>query len=75
MQQDAQREIDRYLHAAYPDELDEVSAGAIVGAVAGALQALTDGNIAGAGPDNIDERIRLLRQATDLALRPWRQDG
>ncbi len=79
LQQDAQREIAMHLHAAYPDELDEVSAaaivGAFVGAVAGALQALTDGNIAGAGPENIDERRRLLRQATDLALRPWRQDG
>ena len=35
LQLDAQREIARHLQAAYPDELDEVTAGAIVGAFVG----------------------------------------
>ena len=75
IQQDAQREIARHLRAAYPTELDEVSAGAIVGAfvgaVTGAVQAMIDRDFDGAGPDDIDGRRRLLRHATDLALRPW----
>ncbi len=79
IQQDAQREIARHLHAAYPTELDEVSAaavvGAFVGAVTGAIQAMIDQDFDGAGPDHIDERRRLLRHATDLALRPWRHHG
>src|SRR4051812_5931823 len=44
IQLDAQREIARHLAAAFPDELDEVTAaaltGAFVGAVTGALQVL-----------------------------------
>jgi AcrR family transcriptional regulator len=72
IQLDAQRKIARHLCAAYP-ELDEISAGALVGAligaVAGAVQAMLDR--APADSVGIEERRRLLREATDLALRPW----
>lgn len=74
LQLDAQREIARHLQAAYPDELDDVTAGAIVGAfvgaITGAVQAMTD-----AGPPaDPDERSMALQRAAGIALRPWR-DG
>lgn len=74
LQLDAQRQIARHLQAAYPDELDDVTAGAIVGAfvgaITGAVQAMTD-----AGPPaDPDERSKALQRAADFALRPWR-DG
>jgi AcrR family transcriptional regulator len=69
----AQREIARRLHAAYPDELDEVTAaalvGAFVGAITAALQVLLDGSD-GSLDDSRELRAQLNR-ATDLALRPW----
>jgi AcrR family transcriptional regulator len=72
LQLDAQREIARHLHAAYPDELDEVAAaatvGAFVGAVTGAVQAMTDAGL----PDDPDARAAALERAADIALRPWR---
>jgi AcrR family transcriptional regulator len=73
IQVDAQREIARHLRDAYPNELDEVSAaalvGALVGAVSGALEVLLDDPEAvSGGPEWLKER---LRQATDVALRPW----
>ena len=72
LQLDAQRQIARHLQAAYPDELDVVTAGAIVGAfvgaINGAVQAMTD-----AGPPaDPDERSKALQRAADIALRPWR---
>lgn len=71
VQLDAQREIARHLLAAYPDDLDEVSAaamvGAFVGAVSGALQVLLE------KPDEDPRRLAArLRKATDIALLPWR---
>jgi AcrR family transcriptional regulator len=73
LQADAQREIGRHLAAAFPEQLDEVSAvalvGAFVGAVAGALQVLLDDPEAVAGgPEALKERVQ---RATDVALRPW----
>jgi AcrR family transcriptional regulator len=73
IQLDAQREIAGHLQRAYPDELDPVTAaalvGAFVGAVSGALQAL----LAESGPPgDPDDLRRQLRRATDVALRPWR---
>lgn len=72
IQLDAQREIARHLHAAFPDELDEVQAtalvGAFVGAVTGALQVLLE------DPETLGDTAKLqarLREATDVALRPW----
>ena len=71
IQLDAQREIARHLAAAFPDELDEVSAaaltGAFVGAVTGALQVLLDGT-----PTTWPIRTRLalaVHRATDVARR------
>lgn len=69
VQLEAQREIAGHLLAAFPDELDEVGAhalvGAFVGAISGALQVLLGGN-----EDAAITRERL-RQATAAALRPW----
>jgi AcrR family transcriptional regulator len=72
LQLDAQHQIAGRLTAAFP-ELTAVDAGALVGAfvgaVSGAVQALTRD----ASPD-LDEhdRERILRSATERALRPWR---
>ena len=73
IQADAQREIAGHLRAAFPDQLDAVSAaalvGAFVGAVTGALQVLLEDPAAvAAGPAELRERMRA---ATDIALRPW----
>jgi AcrR family transcriptional regulator len=73
LQLDAQLEIARHLRRAFPDELDDVSAGALVGAfigaVTGALQVLLDNPAALKDPDHLRQQ---LRHATDIALRPWR---
>lgn len=74
IQLDAAREIARHLRAAFPDELDEIQAGALVGAfigaVVGALQALLDDpDTTPEGREQLSERVR---QATDVALRGWR---
>jgi AcrR family transcriptional regulator len=72
-QWEAQREIARHLAAAYPSQLDEVSAaalvGAFVGAVSGALMTLLRDPADRADPAAIRAA---LQRATDLALRPWR---
>ena len=73
VQLDAQQEIARHLQSAFPAELDAVQAaalvGAFVGAVTAALLVLLD-DPASAGDS--EEVRRRLREATDLALRPWR---
>jgi AcrR family transcriptional regulator len=73
IQADAEREIAGHLRDAFPDQLDAVSAaalvGAFVGAVTGALQVLLEDPAAvAAGPAELRERMRA---ATDIALRPW----
>ena len=71
-QQDAQREIARHLHAAYPDELDAVGAGALVGAFVGAVAGALDvllGDDDAPSPEEVRER---LTRATTVALAPWR---
>jgi AcrR family transcriptional regulator len=73
IQLDAQREIAGHLHAAFPEELDEVSAaavvGAFVGAVTGALQVLLEDPAALGDADALRDGMR---RATDIALRGWR---
>ncbi|HEX6682373.1 MAG TPA: helix-turn-helix domain-containing protein [Candidatus Limnocylindrales bacterium] len=75
LQLDAQREIAGHLVAAFPGELDRVTAGALVGAfigaVSGALQALMDNPTTNANA-NANARADL-REATAIALRPWRR--
>jgi hypothetical protein len=70
LQLDAQTEIAGGLHAAFPDELDEVESaalvGAFVGAVGGALEVLLRDHDADTGV--LRER---LQRATAVALRPW----
>src|SRR6478672_13350113 len=75
VQMAAQQQIARELHAAFPGELDRVSAaalaGAFTGAVSGALTALMDEDDTAGGitPDAAQLPARV-RQATQLALRP-----
>lgn len=71
LQVDAQREIARHLHEAYPEELTAVTAaalvGAFVGAITGAMLALQQDPDMLANPD----RLRTaLEHATDMALKP-----
>ncbi|MBF6210009.1 TetR/AcrR family transcriptional regulator [Nocardia puris] len=68
----AQLEIGRQLHAAFPEELDEVRAaalvGAVVGAVSGALTVLFQRAAAGHDDGELDRRIH---ETTSDVLRPW----
>ena len=70
LQQDGQAEIAQRLHAAFPDELDDVEAAALVGAfsgaITGALQVLLRED--DPDPDMVQQR---LRQIAAIALRPW----
>ena len=74
LQVDAQREIARHLTAAFPEQLDEVGAsalvGAFIGAVTGALLVLVEDPEAG-GPEALKEQVQ---RATDVALRPWKKE-
>jgi AcrR family transcriptional regulator len=72
LQADAQREIGRHLAAAFPDELDEVAATALAGALTGAVTAalmviFEDPALAG---DAAAVR-EAMQRATAVALRPW----
>ena len=72
IQLDAQREIARHLAAAYPGELDEVSAaalaGALIGAVSAALVVLFDDPSRADDPSVVRSAVE---RATEIALRPW----
>ena len=74
----AQREIARLLHAAFPDELDEVTAASLVGGLAGAMTAALVELFSGpAGASQLisepPERLRAeLSRVTELALASWR---
>lgn len=72
LQLDAEREIAQRLHTAFPDELDEVTAAALVGALSVpscALQVLlANPDTTPTGQEQLSERVH---QATSVALRPW----
>jgi AcrR family transcriptional regulator len=71
--QEGQLQIARRLHAAFPNELDEVEAaalvGAFVGAVNGALQMLHAETVDYS--TDLDLLRQRLHRATSVALRPW----
>jgi AcrR family transcriptional regulator len=71
IQVDAQREMARLLHAAYSDELDQITAGAMVGAyvgaITGAIQAMHDTG----APSDPEARSAVLRRAVEAALPTW----
>jgi AcrR family transcriptional regulator len=72
-QMDAQQEIARHLQAEFPDELDDVSAaalvGAFVGAISGALMVLLlRPDTPASSATELRDRVRY---ATDAALDPW----
>jgi AcrR family transcriptional regulator len=70
LQHDGQAEIAQRLHAAFPDELDEVESAAVVGAFVGAIAAALQVLLRDRDPDP-DLVQQRLRQATAIALRPW----
>ncbi|WP_308646186.1 TetR/AcrR family transcriptional regulator [Nocardia farcinica] len=71
-----QREIGRHLHAAFPDEFDEVGAaalvGAVVGAVSGALTVLFQQPHAAEDGERLQRRIH---ETTTRVLQPWLAAG
>lgn len=74
LQFEAGRDIAARLHEAFPEELDQVHAaalvGAFIGAITGALQLLLDPSATSDQEQpKLDER---LREATEIALRAWR---
>ncbi|WP_084508635.1 TetR/AcrR family transcriptional regulator [Nocardia pseudovaccinii] len=68
----AQREIARQLHMAFPAELDDVGAaalvGAVVGAVSGALTVLFQSPVAGVDGERLHRQIH---ETTSRVLQPW----
>lgn len=74
IQFDAQRDIAQHLQQAFPDELDDVSAAALVGAFVGAVSAAVQAQLDNSsGSDDPEQLRRHLHDATDIALRPWRR--
>jgi len=71
LQLDAQREIARHLRTAYPDELHEITAGALVGAFVGAVSGAVQAMIDAGGPTSTETLQAAVWQAADVALRPW----
>jgi AcrR family transcriptional regulator len=71
LQLDAQREIARHLVAAFPDELDEITAGALVGAFVGAVSGAVQAMIDAGGLTDTETLRSAVWQAALVALRPW----
>jgi AcrR family transcriptional regulator len=71
LQLDAQREIARHLVNAYPDELDAITAGALVGAFVGAVSGAVQAMIDAGGPTDTETLHTAVWQAARVALRPW----
>jgi AcrR family transcriptional regulator len=70
IQRDAQAEIADKLHAAFPDELGEVEASALIGAFVGAVDGALEVLLRDDDPDPDVVRERMLR-ATTVALQSW----
>jgi AcrR family transcriptional regulator len=77
----AQREIARLLHAAFPGELDAVTAASLVGALTGAVTAalvevfsspVRARQLIGGSPERLEAE---LSRVTGLALAPWMPPG
>lgn len=71
LQLDAQREIASHLLRAFPEELDEITAGAVVGAFVGATNGAVQAIIDADTPQDAETRSIAIRRATQIALRPW----
>jgi AcrR family transcriptional regulator len=73
IQRDAQSQIARRLQEAYPDELDALSAAAMVGAFVGAIQSALQVMFDDPVWQTIDRETRRSRlvEATRVALKPW----
>jgi AcrR family transcriptional regulator len=71
LQLDAQRQIARHLLTAYPDELNEITAGALVGAFIGAVSGAVQAMIDAGGPTNTENLQTTIWQAATVALQPW----
>jgi AcrR family transcriptional regulator len=73
LQHDGIREIARHLAAAYPDELDEVRAAALVGAFVGAVTGALDVLLADPSAGSEEDLRARMQEATAAALDPWRR--
>jgi hypothetical protein len=70
---EATTQIAAHLHNAYPDELDALSAAAMVGAFIGAIDAALQVTFDDPGWNKIGKEVRRKRiiAATRTALQPW----
>ena len=77
VQADAERQIVALLRTAYAEELDEVSAAALVGAVVGALAGARRALFADPATRSLTlgELLRKVSDAVDVALAPWRRES
>ncbi|WP_307817313.1 TetR/AcrR family transcriptional regulator [Nocardia acididurans] len=70
-QQVAQQEIARHLRDAFPDELDEVGAAALVGAVVGAVSGALSVLFQQPGIEDAEQLHRKIQEITSKVLAPW----
>lgn len=73
LQQIGMHEIARHLREAYPDELDDARAAALVGAFVGAVSGALDVLLSGERPGSAEELRARMQAATAAALDPWRR--
>ncbi|MFI1916406.1 TetR/AcrR family transcriptional regulator [Nocardia sp. NPDC020380] len=67
----SQQEIARHLRAAFPDELDDVGAAALVGAVVGAVSGALTVLFQRGGIEDPDKLQRQIQETTSKVLAPW----
>ncbi|WP_336085582.1 TetR/AcrR family transcriptional regulator [Nocardia sp. SSK8] len=67
----AQREIARQLHAAFPHELDEIGAAALVGAVVGAVSGALTVLFQQPSIEDGEHLHRKIHETTSRVLQPW----